>query len=346
MLKGNISRFITKIKDYWFNMILIAGVLLIVVSFSGCKLFPKEEQVLAPPLKEPPAITYETMDIEKGVFEIKTEGTGYFISVNQKSYYFKNRGGNLKQVYVATGDLVKKGDLLAEKITDNLESQLKLQEIVLEKAKMDYELAVASNESKYQIKRAELDVATEQLKLGDLQRELEESRVIVAVDGTVDFITLAKQGDYVEAFQTIVTVADLSNIQLEYTGDKINEFKLGMKVIVELDKKTYNGRVVMTPANMPQNTDQKIVPSVRIKLTKIPNTVKIGDSAEITAIRVRKENVIVIPKNLIHKFGGRNYVYLLANGVKKECDIETGVESQTEIEVIKGLNVGDKLIIE
>ncbi len=343
MTKCNLQ-FFKQINEYRRNYVLVTMILLLVFWMAGCKLFPKEEQILAPPLKEPPAVTYDTIDIEKGLFEIKTECTGYFISVNQKSFYFKNRGGNLKQVYVTTGDIVKKGDLLAEKITDNLESQTKQQEILLQKTQMDYELTVAADQSKYQIKRAELDVAMEQLKLDDLQRELTESKIIATADGTVNFTTIAKQGDYIEAYKTIVTVADVSNIQLEHTGDKINEFKLGMKVLVELDNKTYYGRVVMTPANMPQNTEQKAVPSIRIKLNAIPKTVKIGDSAEITAIKVRKENVIVIPKNLIHNFGNRNYVYLLENGVKKERDIETGLESQTEIEIIKGLNIGDKLI--
>lgn len=337
-------QFFKQINESRRNYLLVTVIIPLFFWVAGCKLFPEEEQILAPPLKEPPAVTYDTIEIKKDVFEIKTECTGFFISVNQKSFYFKNRGGNLKQVYVATGDTVKKGDLLAEKITDNLESQIRQQEILLQKAQMDYELAVAADQSKYQIKRAELDVAMEQLKLDDLQRELAESRLIATTNGTVNFTTLAKQGDYIEAYKTIVTVVDDSNIQLEHTGNKINEFKLGMNVIVKLDEKTYSGRVVMTPANMPKNTEQEVVPSIRIKLNAIPKTVKIGDSAEITAIQVRKENVIVIPKNLIHSFGNRKYVHLLENGVKKERDIETGIESQTEVEIVKGLNVGDKLI--
>jgi membrane fusion protein, macrolide-specific efflux system len=344
MVSNNKWLYLNKIKNYRGNTALI--VLFMGFFFSGCSFFPKEEQLLAPPLKEPPAIIYETIEVKKGLFEKKIEGTGYLISVNQKNFCFKNRGGRLKQVYVVSGDVVEKGDLLAELMTDNLESQIKQQEINLQKIQMNYELAVASDESKFNIKRAELDVAMEQLKLDDLRKELAESKIISAIDGTVNYTTEAKQGDYVEAFRTIVRVADVSNIQLEYTGDNLSDFLLGMKVSINLANNILNGRVVMNPANKPLNTDEKDTPSVRIKVTGIPKTVKIGDAADITLVLNRKENVIVIPKNLMHTRDARNYVDVLENDIKKERDIETGAVSQMEIEVTKGLNVGDKLINE
>ncbi len=326
--------------------ILILGLVIFSFSFTGCKFFPKEERVLAPPLKEPPEVTYDKIELQKSTFEKKTECIGYFVSANQKNYCFKYKGGRLKQVYVVPGDNIKKRTLLAELITDNLESQIKQQEIVAQKSEMAYDLAVASEESKLSIKQAELNIKMEELKLEDLQKELAESKLYSAVNGTVDYITDDKQGDYVEAFKTIVRVADLSNIQLEYTGEKVGDFKLGMKAQVKIDDNIFTGKVVMNPENMPLNTDEKMVPLVRIKVNGVPKTVKIGDSAEITLVLIRKENTFVIPKSLTHYYGGRIYVHILENGVKKERDIETGAENQTEVEVIKGLSEGDILINE
>lgn len=335
---------ISQIKKHRQGIILIAGTLLLLFTLSGCIFFPKEEKILAPPLKEPPEVTYETIEIAKGLFENKIESVGYFISVNQKNFCFKNRGGRLKQVRVATGDIIKKGTLLAELLTDSLESQIKLQEIMVEKAQMAYDIMVASEESPYNIRRAKLDLTSEQLKLDDLGKELAESKLVSTVNGTVNYTTEAKEGDYVDAFRTIVRLADISNIQLECTGDKINYFKLGNKVGIAIDDQSFYGRVVMTPANMPLSTDEKTVPSVRIKVDVLPKTVKIGDSAYITLILIRKEEVIVIPKNLIHNYGARNYVHVLENGLQKERDIEIGTENQTEVIVTKGLEPGDQLI--
>jgi multidrug efflux pump subunit AcrA (membrane-fusion protein) len=329
-----------------FSLILLLTSLL---TFTGCPLFPKEEEILAPPLKEPPQITYDTILIKKGLFEKKVECTGYFISVNQRNLCFTNRGGRLKALRVVPGDVVKKGDIVAELFTENLESQIKMEEIILRKTQMVYEAAVASQESKYNIERADLDMQLEKIKLEDLKRELSDSRLVAPLTGTVDYITEAKEGDYVEAFKTIVRVADVNNLQVGYSDSKVEEFRLGMRVEVEVDNGRQGaykltGKVVMTPENAPSDADEKTKRAVRISVAGIPKFVTIGTDAHLVLLQDRKQNVIVIPKNLIHNLGARKYVHILDKGLKKERDIETGAENQTEIEIAQGLNVGELLV--
>ncbi len=47
---------------------------------------------------------------------------------------------------------------------------------------------------------------------------------------------------------------------------------------------------------------------------------------------------------MIHNLGSRNFVQVLENGIRKECDVELGIKTDTEVEIVKGLNVGDKII--
>lgn len=55
-------------KKYRF---FLSGAIILTVMMlnSGCNLFPKEEEVLAPPLMEPPEISYETKEVKKGTIE-------------------------------------------------------------------------------------------------------------------------------------------------------------------------------------------------------------------------------------------------------------------------------------
>src|SRR5690606_28641602 len=110
------------------NMTKTRGVLLLIImtllmtSLSGCYLFPKEEEVLAPPLVEPPEITYETQEVKKGVIEKKITASGTFVSIEQANMFFKHRGGRLKKIHVKVGDYVEKGQLIAELDSADLEN--------------------------------------------------------------------------------------------------------------------------------------------------------------------------------------------------------------------------------
>jgi membrane fusion protein, macrolide-specific efflux system len=271
--------------------IFLLTAIFIIFVFSGCSLIPKEEEVLASPLKVPPKITYDFIELKKGTIEQKVECTGYFISVKQSDLSFKNRSGRLKAVYVTVGDKVKKGDLLAELYTDELESQIKQQTIILQKTQMFYDAAVASEESNFNIKSAELNVELEKIKLDDLQRVLSESKMFSPIEGTIDYVTDARQGEYIDSFRAIARVADPYNLQLQYTGDNITDFELGMKVSVKVDDAVISGSVVATPSNLPRDVNEEIKKQIRIKLDKVPGDVEIGNSADITLMLAKKENV-------------------------------------------------------
>ena len=109
------------LKNRTFLVFLV--IILLVIGLSGCYLFPKEEEVLAPPLIEPPEITYETLGATRGTIEKKITASGTFVSIEQGNMFFKNRGGRLKKVYVKVGDIVEKGDLLAELDSGDLKTK-------------------------------------------------------------------------------------------------------------------------------------------------------------------------------------------------------------------------------
>ena len=58
------------------------------ITLSSCHLFPKEEEVLAPPLVEPAEITYSVLEVEKGDIEFSVSGYGVFVSVDESYVSF------------------------------------------------------------------------------------------------------------------------------------------------------------------------------------------------------------------------------------------------------------------
>lgn len=317
------------------------------VALSGCYLFPEEEEVLAPPLIEPTEITYDVIEVKKGNIERKITGTGTFVSTEQEPIFFKNRGGRFKEYHVKVGDEVEKGQLIAELITDNIQSDIKKQKIALKKAQLNYQKLKSSGGDKFSLEMASLDIELAKITLEDLTRELEEAKLYSPISGKVVYIdNKLNPGDHINAFDSIAYIADPTSIQLSHSGSNVSEFKVGMAVEVKIKDNIYEGEVVTTPANAPKDADETLKDSVLIDVKDAPNTIEMGDQANIALILEKREDVLVIPKNVVHNYMGRRFVKILEDDIRKERDIEIGVETPTEVEVIKGLEVGEQVIVQ
>lgn len=152
-------------------MAVLSLLTFLLISLSGCYLFPKEEEVLAPPLIEPPEITYDTTAAKKGTVEKKITGSGSFVSISQSNLFFKSRGGRLKGIYVKLGDEIKEGDIIAELDTGDLKNQIEVQKINLKKARTRYNQVKAQGGDEYSRQLAWYDVELASLQLENLERQ-------------------------------------------------------------------------------------------------------------------------------------------------------------------------------
>jgi macrolide-specific efflux system membrane fusion protein len=331
-----------------FSNSVIIKILLICIYLlmhTGCSFFPKEEEVLSPPLVQPEEITYDTIEVKKSNIERKITGTGYFVPVFHNDLFFKYRGGRIKAIYVKEGDIVKKGDLIAELDSDSLANQIKQQEILLRMAQLDYDSAVESGANKYITEKAALNVELVKLKLDDLKVEFDKSKIISPVAGQVVYRNPIGEGQQINVYSTVARIADPSQLQLEYSDSKINDFQLGMKVQVNVGSDEYEGEVIMTPANMPKDANENIKKAVRIKVFNLAEDVRLGNAANIFLVLEKKEDVIVLSKSLINNFSGRRYVRVLRDGIPEEQDVELGIQTDIQVEVVEGLKEGDLVII-
>jgi macrolide-specific efflux system membrane fusion protein len=331
---------------------IISLMLLTVVisgTLSGCYFFPKEEEVLAPPIKEPDKIAYETIEVKKGNIENTITCTGTFTSVSQKDLFYKTRGGRLQEIYVSHGDDVKKGELLAQLETDTILNDIKLQEIELKRAQIAYDsekmrLDIEGG-SKTALELNELNLQSSQIRLEDLKAQLEQTRLVSPIDGEVVYVTTVRLGEFINAHQTVVRVADPTKLQLKYSQNKVDIFNLGMKAIIDITNKKYTGKVIMTPGNVPPDADEEARKSVMLSVENLPASTEVGDAATISVTLEKRDNVIVLPKQVVNNFVGRKFVNVLKNGIREERDIELGIENSTEVEVVKGLEVGEVIIV-
>lgn len=318
----------------------VSGLLL-----SSCFLLPKEDEILAPPLMEPPEIQYNLIEAKRDTIENKVVASGHFIFAENHSLHFKHRGGRLLDIYVTYNQEVRKGDILAELDTDDLTMQIRRQELAVRKAEVNLDRVRTIGGDKYQRTLAELDVQLARLQLEGLRNELAKARLLSPIDGIVTYIATLQEGDAVSAYRTVVQVAEPDELLLAYDGMNRSDFRNGMEVGVRIGDRDYTGTVVRTPLEAPLDVSEQMREMVLVEVANLPSDVGPGAYGTITLVLERSEDTIVIPRNLVHHYMGRKFVYVMSDGLREERSIETGIQTAAEVEVLAGLEEGETLVV-
>jgi macrolide-specific efflux system membrane fusion protein len=365
---------------------------------SSCSFMPKEEQVLAPPLVEPEPIKHEVAEVIRGTIVKSVKGNASFTSSRKQELSFKDPDTPLKAFSVKAGDKVKRGDVLAELETGDLELELKVAEMELAKSRLHLSSLLKNQNDKYliesakldvqkaemnykvtntklakieldkarlrlaeleanpdralQIEKAKIDVAEKELELQYLRQKWENSRLVAPFDGEIVFVSDQSIGDQLEAYQPIITIADPQALSVMYTAsdaEAVAEVEQGMPVTITVGGTKLEGKVVQSPRSLPAGlTDEQksfYERTLVIQPKQIPDTIDIGTAARIEVMIQRKENALIIPRAALREFSGRTYVFLLDGKSKREVDVEVGILTPTEAEIVKGLKEKDRVIL-
>jgi membrane fusion protein, macrolide-specific efflux system len=326
---------------------------LLAAAASGCQyILPKEEEPLAPPLVQPKDVVYTTVDVARGDMQQTVQGVGRFESVKMVDLSYSESGGRLKSLNVKVGDDVKKGDIIAQLDTADLDYKLQVEKLRLKQMENNYaSLKKAMKRAKDQtpVTNAAIDLQIERLTVQQLENQKSDSILRSPIDGSVVYVAVTNLGDAVDAYSTLARIADVGVKMLTYIKDSGNtQFQIGMKVKVTLrsDSSTMEGEVVSTPDDMVQKDKTKTDNTVYIKLSDdFMKKVDIGEEASIVMVVAERQNVLKLPRNVVRTYMLRRYVQALVDGVKVEKDVQVGLETTTECEIISGLNEGDKVII-
>lgn len=318
--------------------------ILVALVLSGCFLLPKEEAQLKPPLMKVPDISYDTVTAERRTIVDQITGVASFRYVTVRPAVFTAHGGTLASVNVNYGDKVQKGQVLATLSSGTLDLDVQLQAIDVQKAQLALDRLKAMSADKFQLQESELDLKAAQVHYDYLKRELSDVQVLSPISGIITYVTNAAIGDSVQAYQPILQVADPSRVGLVYDGPRYQDFNLGDDVQVTYKKQEYDAKVSRGPADVPYDAPDSERQRVLIDFTGKAPSAPVGDIADINMVVKKKDNVIVIPRNLVQTFLGSRIVYVLKNGLKEERLVEVGIETATEAEIVKGLEAGDKVI--
>ena len=269
---------------------------------------------------------------------------------------FPEFSGVIKNIYVKSGDDVKKGQSLIKIDDGGLKEQLSQLEIKYELTKTTFERQKRLWEQKIgsEIQFLETKSMFEAQKqaINQLKKQIQKTLIQAPFSGTIDNV-IVKLGEVVYPGRSnLMMLLNMDNLYVESNVPEkyISSIKTGNKAILEfpLIGKSVSSAVRQSGNYIhPINRTFKIEIDVKTNDFEVkPNLnskVKINDYSNEKALMIN-QNIISVDSN------NKEYVYKLFTKNNKDyvskTTIETGKNDGKNIEVISGLNQGDLIVSE
>jgi HlyD family secretion protein len=147
----------------------------------------------------------------------------------------------------------------------------------------------------------------------------------------------------------IMTVADMSEMIVKANINEVDVGKLqkGQKVKIGFDAikgKIYQGKVRRISPSGIEDQNLVVYP-VEVEIQDSDAQIRPGMTADLDIIVGEAENVLCIPKQAVINREGKAMVLLRAKGKVAPTPVITGLDDNVKVEIKKGINEGDTLMI-
>ena len=265
--------------------------------------------------------------------------------------------GALKNFFVREGQLVKKGELLAEINDSGLKEQLDQMLIQANYTKDNFDRVKRLWEknigSEMQFLKAKSDFETNNKMVEQIRDQLSKTKIYAPFDGEIDEI-ISNLGSNLVPGSSILRVVNLDIIYAEAQVPEkyVSSIELGTEALVSIPllNKEVTSKIVQSGNFInPNNRTFRVEAPVENKDKRIKQNL----NARIKIKNYSNIKALVVPLRVIREdASGRPFIYKLVETDKKDVlltvkiFVETGANNDEEIEITKGLSIGDIIVLE
>jgi membrane fusion protein (multidrug efflux system) len=330
-------------------LILPAALLL---AFSGCR---NQDQNLSADVEIP--VSVEELKLTSIEEFVNTTGTAFprgEIELKTKipATYFLEKNLQAGRIW-QMGDRVRPGDVIVrledEEYVNSVKMEtnqlnLELMESELHKQQSLYEKGGVTQK---ELKTAEINYENARTTVVNSRLQLEKTRIVSPIEGVIVDLPYRTQGTQIETGVTAVKIMDYKTMYMDV--------QLPEKYISDIK----TGQLVkLTNYTIPEDTIighvTQLSPAINAETRTFKGTISIdnheyllrpGMFVNADIVTNRKDSVIVIPKNIILSRQRGKTVFIVDRGVAAERIIETGLENVADVEVTRGLEKNERVVI-
>jgi len=255
--------------------------------------------------------------------------------------------GRVVFLQIPEGKFVKAGTILAKLNDADLQAQL-------EKIKVQLELAQINEQRNKQllnvrgINQSDYDISLQQVK--SLKADIAYTQSLI--DKTIIKAPFAGQvglrqisvGAFINSTNTIVTIQKIDQLKVDFTLPEANQSYVSVGKSIQVVGAGNEGIklnaviIAIEPQVIASTRNIKVRASLKGKL--LP-----GAYAKVYLGQNKQQPSIMVPSNIIIPDSKNKQVVVVKNGQAKFVNVETGYRTESAVEITKGLNIGDSIVV-
>lgn len=235
---------------------------------------------------------------------------------------------------------------------DQAKQQSQVQTLTSQKAQVKSAKDNLKPVSSEQFKQADNQIQLAKIALDTASSALEKSQdsIVSDMDGVVTALNVVAGATSMSAAQPAVSVMDLSSLKAVVSVGKFdaNKIQLGQEAVIKSGDKQFKGKVSFMEPSAKKTvtaTGGDSTLGVEIDILDNPQGLKVDFDADVDILLGQVNNVVKVPAECVKTTkDGKSYVYLIEGDKAVEKQVKTGIQSDMEVQVLEGINKGEKVI--
>lgn len=256
--------------------------------------------------------------------------------------------GKIVEINFEEGTAVKKGQLLAKVNDRQLQAQLQrlISQLKLAEDRVFRQDALLKRDavSKEAYEQVKTDLATLNADIEIIKANIELTELRAPFDGVIG-LRQVSIGTYASPTTVVAKLTKIAPLKVEFSVPEryAKQIKKGtnLNFSVEGTLDAFGAQVYAVESAIDPNLHQF---TARALYPNVNRTLLPGRYASVLLKKDEIPNAIAIPTEAIVPEMGKDKVYLYKSGKAEPVDIITGIRTASEVQVIRGLHVGDTII--
>lgn len=158
-----------------------------------------------------------------------------------------------------------------------------------------------------------------------------------------------KVGESVEEGQLVASVADPDHLRVRVRVDQpdLPRVGVGQRLVVTFDglpDRKWAGRVTLVSPGL-RSVEGRQVGEVLGEIADPTSQLPPNASVNVQIVVGEKKDALVVPRGALNHDGERRFVWLLQSGRARRRDVAVGLIGVTEVEIVKGLSEGERVLM-
>ena len=178
--------------------------------------------------------------------------------------------------------------------------------------------------------------------LANAKSALAKTKLYAPIDGVVESVNATALNMVSNASPAfVISNKDALMVSFNVPSASIAAMQVGMQVEIEKGQTSYTGTISEVSTIVNQQTG---LFTVKATLDETAPELLTGVMVKVTAPTKRAENALLLNQDSVYYDDGQAYVYLAADGYAKRQDVEVGISTPQQVEILSGVSAGDSVI--